>query len=55
MKKVVFTQGCTYNPKFNISVNGKVPAEENIAKINFRFGNLIKTFPDCGIPVIITV
>lgn len=46
MEKVVFTQGCTYNPKFKISVNGKVPTEKDVAKINFRFGNLIKTFPD---------
>lgn len=48
-------QGCTYNPKFKISVNGKVPTEKDVGKINFRFGNLIKTFSDSSIPVIITV
>ena len=46
MEKAVFKQGCTYNPRIKILVDGKVPTENDVSKINFRFGNLIKSFPD---------
>ncbi len=46
MGKYVFEQGCTYDPKITIEIDGKVPTEQDVAKIHFRFGSLIKSFPD---------
>lgn len=45
MVDCVFTQGCTYKPKFTITIDGKVPTTEDVAKIHFRLGNVIKTYP----------
>lgn len=46
MVDYVFKQGCTYNPKFTITIGDKVPTPEDVSKIHFLFRNVMKTFPD---------
>lgn len=46
MVDYVFEQGCTYKPKFTITIDDKVPTPEDVSKIYFLFGNVMKTFPD---------
>lgn len=46
MSDFVFEQGCTYNPKFTITINDKVPTSEDVYKIHFLFRNVMKTFPN---------
>ena len=46
MEKIVFRQGCTYDPPIKITIDGKVPTEKDVAKIHFRFRNIVKSFPD---------
>lgn len=47
MADKIFKQGCTYKPKLKISIKDeeKILTNEDIKKVDFLFGNVMKTYP----------